>query len=263
MELSWFILTLLLTVCKAFAFYKSNGEIRQEPEIFANGSSNVTLTCQHDNSNHNRLFWYKQTKGSEGLSLLVFSIGQNQIEIEAPFKTHKSKYAATRPEIKMSTLLINKLETEDSALYYCATMHVHCDSSASQAYFGNGTKLTVLERDISKPEVEILKPSGTETSCKQKVTLVCVAKNFYPDHVSITWTIGSKEIKDDVATDPYATQDEKTKLFSITSRLKVSKKEFKPQNTFRCTVRFYNETDVSINRHGEINGIAGISLDIS
>uniref|UniRef100_A0A673IWG4 Ig-like domain-containing protein n=1 Tax=Sinocyclocheilus rhinocerous TaxID=307959 RepID=A0A673IWG4_9TELE len=202
--------------------------------------SNVTLTCQHDNSNHNRLFWYKQTKGSEGLSLLVFSIGQNQIEIEAPFKTHKSKYAATRPEIKMSTLLINKLETEDSALYYCATSTQY---HITTAYFGNGTKLTVLERDISKPEVEILKPSGTETSCKQKVTLVCVAKNFYPDHVSITWTIGSKEIKDDVATDPYATQDEKTKLFSITSRLKVSKKEFKPQNTFRCTVRFYNETD--------------------
>uniref|UniRef100_A0A673IZR5 Ig-like domain-containing protein n=1 Tax=Sinocyclocheilus rhinocerous TaxID=307959 RepID=A0A673IZR5_9TELE len=218
-------------------YYKSNGEIRQEPEIFANGSSNVTLTCQHDNSNHNRLFWYKQTKGSEGLSLLVFSIGQNQIEIEAPFKTHKSKYAATRPEIKMSTLLINKLETEDSALYYCAT---------STQYHITTALLNNNHNVKTAPCFHL-----SFMICKQKVTLVCVAKNFYPDHVSITWTIGSKEIKDDVATDPYATQDEKTKLFSITSRLKVSKKEFKPQNTFRCTVRFYNETDVSINRHGK------------
>ncbi len=81
----------------------------------------MTLTCQHDNSDHYRLFWYKQAKGTVGLSLLVYSAGQNLADIEEPFKTQESKYAATRPEIKMSTLQINRLETEDSALYYCAT----------------------------------------------------------------------------------------------------------------------------------------------
>ncbi|XP_042598908.1 M1-specific T cell receptor beta chain-like isoform X2 [Cyprinus carpio] len=116
-------------------------------------------------------------------------------------------------------------------------------SSTYPAYFGNGTKLTVLDPDvtITEPTLKIL----NTTRCKEKVTLVCVAENFYPDHVSIKWTLGDKEITEDVATDPYATKDENTKMFNISSRLKVSKKEFTPKNTFRCTVTFNNSTHVS------------------
>lgn len=81
----------------------------------------MTLTCEHDNLDHYRLFWYKQAKVDVGLTLLVFSAGQNMVENEAPFNTPDSKYKATRPKIEMSTLQIMKLETEYSALYYCAT----------------------------------------------------------------------------------------------------------------------------------------------
>ncbi|XP_042598907.1 T cell receptor beta chain MC.7.G5-like isoform X1 [Cyprinus carpio] len=116
-------------------------------------------------------------------------------------------------------------------------------SNTAQAHFGEGTKLTVLDPDvtITEPTLKIL----NTTRCKEKVTLVCVAENFYPDHVSIKWTLGDKEITEDVATDPYATKDENTKMFNISSRLKVSKKEFTPKNTFRCTVTFNNSTHVS------------------
>uniref|UniRef100_A0A8C1KUN4 Ig-like domain-containing protein n=1 Tax=Cyprinus carpio TaxID=7962 RepID=A0A8C1KUN4_CYPCA len=256
MELSWFILTLLLTVCKAFEFFSSPFYIF----IYIPLSSTVTLTCEHDNSDHYSLFWYKQAKGTVDLSLMVFSASQNQANIEEPFKTQDSKYAATRPEIKKSTLQINKLETKDSALYYCAT------STHYPAYFGNGTKLTVLGKNIQKyPDVTITEPTLkilNTTRCKEKVTLVCVAENFYPDHVSIKWTLGDKEITEDVATDPYATKDENTKMFNISSRLKVSKKEFTPKNTFRCTVTFNNSTHVS-EKTVYITGTGGISLDIS
>uniref|UniRef100_A0A672QJ26 Ig-like domain-containing protein n=1 Tax=Sinocyclocheilus grahami TaxID=75366 RepID=A0A672QJ26_SINGR len=205
----------------------------------AKGSSAVMNCIQNKGTSYNLMYWYKQRPGETMKVIVITNYGEPEFGDAA-----KNKFEVQKSDPKNGSVTVKDLESDDCAIYFCSVMHVHCDSSASQAYFGHGTKLTVLERDISKPEVEILKPSGNETSCKQKVTLVCVAKNFYPDHVSITWKIGSKDINDDVATDPYATQDKETKLFSITSRLKVSKKEFKPQNTFRCTVRFYNETDV-------------------
>ncbi len=64
-----------------------------------------------------------------GLSLLVFSAGQNQVSIEEPFKTQESKYAAPRPEIKMSTLQINRLETETQLSIIVPRAHsiiLHC-----------------------------------------------------------------------------------------------------------------------------------------
>lgn len=110
----------------------SNGVIRQEPKlVFAENSSVVTLKCEHDESDHYRLYWYKQTKYDVTLTLMVFSAGQNMVDNEQPFKTADSKYLATRPEVKRSTLQIKRIEAEDSALYYCATStqyykQLHC-----------------------------------------------------------------------------------------------------------------------------------------
>uniref|UniRef100_A0A672QIW7 Ig-like domain-containing protein n=1 Tax=Sinocyclocheilus grahami TaxID=75366 RepID=A0A672QIW7_SINGR len=235
--------------------FSVNSAIKQTPSdlLSKNKVESVTLHCSHTNPNFNYMYWYQQ-KSNDGSLELIGMLNYGTAYQEEKFQ---SRFNITGHAKEDAFLLISNINAEDSAVYFCAASDVN---TGGVAYFGNGTKLTVLG---DKPEVEILKPSGNETSCKQKVTLVCVAKNFYPDHVSITWKIGSKDINDDVATDPYATQDKETKLFSITSRLKVSKKEFKPQNTFRCTVRFYNETDVYTESASAINGIAGISLDIS
>uniref|UniRef100_A0A9J8BP73 Ig-like domain-containing protein n=1 Tax=Cyprinus carpio carpio TaxID=630221 RepID=A0A9J8BP73_CYPCA len=197
------------------------------------------LQCSHSISDYDRILWYKQTQDGQ-LVFLGYLLGVNDL---------------LEPELTFKESAVIPFESLFDMTVVCCANY--------QAYFGNGTKLTVLERDVKEPEVEILKPSGIETRCKKTITLVCVAEKFYPDHVSITWTLGDKEIKENVATDPYATQDKTTKLFSMTSRLKVSKKEFKPKNKYRCTVNFYNGThDISDNTD-EINGIEGISLDIN
>ncbi|KAM7376300.1 hypothetical protein PAMP_006042 [Pampus punctatissimus] len=127
------------------------------------------------------------------------------------------------------------------------SVFLHCDN-VNEAYFGKGTKLTVLESNytITAPTVTVLPPSQNEcqnpNNNQKKKTLVCVATNFYPDHVSVDWKINEKNVTKGVATDNAALRKEKDSgMYNITSRLKVSLREwYNPSNTFECIVRFYN-----------------------
>uniref|UniRef100_A0A8C2HTF1 Ig-like domain-containing protein n=1 Tax=Cyprinus carpio TaxID=7962 RepID=A0A8C2HTF1_CYPCA len=194
------------------------------------------------------MYWYKQDHYGQAVQFIIKEYEKTPQNYEAIMNTKDNMFSLT----------VSNLTAQDSSTYYCAASH--SEARTVGAHFGNGTKLTVLDPDvtITEPTLKIL----NTTRCKEKVTLVCVAENFYPDHVSIKWTLGDKEITEDVATDPYATKDENTKMFNISSRLKVSKKEFTPKKTFRCTVTFNNSTHVS-EKTVYITGTGGISLDIS
>ncbi|XP_074383801.1 T-cell receptor beta chain C region isoform X2 [Poecilia latipinna] len=119
-----------------------------------------------------------------------------------------------------------------------------CDNR--EAYFGQGTKLTVLDAEVQPPTVKILEPSKKECKDKKgkkKKTLVCVASDFYPDHVSVSWTRNGQNITDDiqVSTDAAATAKKDGKNYKITSRLMVPIKDWvEPNINFTCTVSFFN-----------------------
>lgn len=101
---------------------------------------------------------------------------------------------------------------------------------------------------ITNPTVKLLPPSPDELCYAQKnrekVTLVCLATDFYPDHVSITWQVNGKEKKNNVATDHVAQQANSTSLYSMSSRLRVDQIEWTNiKNNFTCIVTFYNGHD--------------------
>ncbi|MGH0127146.1 UNVERIFIED_CONTAM: hypothetical protein FKN15_055986 [Acipenser sinensis] len=101
------------------------------------------------------------------------------------------------------------------------------------------------EKDPVPPELHILEPSKEEIVQKKRVTLVCLATNFYPDHIEITWKINGKNREDGVKTDDSATKN--NDKYSISSRLRLTPREwFNPKNTFACDVKFYNKTDKAI-----------------
>lgn len=108
----------------------------------------------------------------------------------------------------------------------------------------------------TKPTVEIKNATKKEL-CKKKITLVCLAKDFYPDHVKVAWFVGKQEITEDVATDPHATFV--NKKYTISSRLKVSQKMWKkPTNIFTCTVSYFNG-NFTTDHSASVHGVAGMS----
>ncbi|XP_055010646.1 M1-specific T cell receptor beta chain-like isoform X2 [Boleophthalmus pectinirostris] len=130
----------------------------------------------------------------------------------------------------------------DGLSYY---VKPYCCANNREAYFGQGTKLTVLEKGRKKPptEVKVFPPSENEkprNSGEHKVkTLVCEASDFYPDHVTVSWEVNGESRKKGVSTDD--APQIKDYNYAITSRLRVDAIEWSSsKNCFKCVVKYYD-----------------------
>ncbi|XP_075871531.1 uncharacterized protein LOC142881263, partial [Nelusetta ayraudi] len=98
---------------------------------------------------------------------------------------------------------------------------------------------------VTPPTVKLIKPS--EEECRNQKdngrnkTLVCVASDFYPDHVSVSWEQNGEEVKDGVATDTVALRPPGEKFYKMSSRLRVSADTWlNPDTQFTCIVKFFD-----------------------
>ncbi|XP_026163923.1 M1-specific T cell receptor beta chain [Mastacembelus armatus] len=210
--------------------------------ISSHPSGSAEMHCYQNDTDYEYLYWYRQLRG-KGFQLMVTIIAGNA-NFEEGFK---SGFEAVRPKEKQWSLTIPSVQEKDEAVYLCAaSLH----NNANEAYFGKGTKLTVLEKDrqATPPTVKVYKPPLKEcTSVSQtlkdgkKKTLVCVASGFYPDHVRVSWKNGENITTIGVATDPNAVRD--GYYYKITSRLRVSGDDWhKPGSEFTCIVTFFDGT---------------------
>uniref|UniRef100_A0A667YT94 Ig-like domain-containing protein n=1 Tax=Myripristis murdjan TaxID=586833 RepID=A0A667YT94_9TELE len=208
-------------------------DLPTRPQIVKEGTE-VTISCSHDDSSLLVMLWYQQKADNHSLTLIGSGYANSAQTYEGQFE---KQFELTREDTLRGALIVRSAKPSDSAVYFCA--FVVC-SGAYPAYFGEGTRLTVLEYNVTAPTVKILPPSSKECKNKKK-TLVCVASGFYPDHVSVFWQISGENVKDGVATDNNAVR--KNESYSITSRLRVSAEAWRlPDRTFTCTVTFFNGT---------------------
>nr|3TF7_C Chain C, 42F3 Mut7 scFv (42F3 alpha chain, linker, 42F3 beta chain) [Mus musculus]3TF7_G Chain G, 42F3 Mut7 scFv (42F3 alpha chain, linker, 42F3 beta chain) [Mus musculus]3TF7_I Chain I, 42F3 Mut7 scFv (42F3 alpha chain, linker, 42F3 beta chain) [Mus musculus]3TF7_K Chain K, 42F3 Mut7 scFv (42F3 alpha chain, linker, 42F3 beta chain) [Mus musculus] len=95
---------------------------------------NVTLSCRQTNS-HNYMYWYRQDTGHE-LRLIYYSYGAGNLQIgDVP-----DGYKATRTTQEDFFLTLESASPSQTSLYFCAS-----SDAPGQLYFGEGSKLTVLE----------------------------------------------------------------------------------------------------------------------
>uniref|UniRef100_H3BYP0 Ig-like domain-containing protein n=1 Tax=Tetraodon nigroviridis TaxID=99883 RepID=H3BYP0_TETNG len=85
------------------------------------------------------MYWFRQLPG-ETMKLIVFT----SVRAEPDFgEFSKEKFSATKAKAESGPLTVKGLEAADSGLYLCAVSE-HNVTNTQPAYFGPGTKLTVL-----------------------------------------------------------------------------------------------------------------------
>ncbi|XP_044023437.1 M1-specific T cell receptor beta chain-like [Siniperca chuatsi] len=218
--------------------------ITQWPHYISSLPSGLAeMHCYQNNTDYEYLYWYRQLRGKSFQLIVSILVGNANYE-----EGFKSGFQAVKSKEKQWSLTITSVQEKDEAVYLCAA------SLHNEAYFGKGTKLTVLEPDhaVTKPKVTVLPPSQKECrnpkNKEREKTIVCVASEFYPDHVSVSWTINGSIVREGVATDNAALRV--GKYYRITSRLRVAAETwYNPSIKFTCIVTFYNVTNTDYPAH--------------
>ncbi|XP_034531374.1 uncharacterized protein LOC117806530 [Notolabrus celidotus] len=249
-------------------------------------TSEVQISCKHNDNNLELMLWMKSCHRNSSSELVVLEpsctaalSGSQRWRLRyggAGKQTGKKK-----PEHhEAHPARLNLLHPLD---YHSVSTHTFCRvwglfgeggfqcDTGTEAYFGKGTKLTVLEKEhvVTPPNVTVFPPSKKECEDKTdqkkktiKKTIVCVASGFYPDHVTFSWFLNSEGVSSGVATDSSAViEPQGNKTYSISSRLSVSAdKWYKMENEFICTVSFFdgtewiNETASVFGEEGKVRG---------
>uniref|UniRef100_A0A673NK65 Ig-like domain-containing protein n=1 Tax=Sinocyclocheilus rhinocerous TaxID=307959 RepID=A0A673NK65_9TELE len=242
---------LLFTLLYLKADFSDGVLITQWPNYISSlPGSSVKMHCYQNDTDYDYKYWYRQIKG-EG-PVLIGSYNFNSPTNEKGFETGFTISIHGPFKLKKKGLEFGTLSEFVSA-------DVCCDTGGSYpAYFGNGTKLTVLGKNIQKsanvtlPKVKILPPSPKEICSQDKIndkrsTLVCVASGFYPDHVSVSWKVNGVARQDSVSTDTSAQQDKTTLMYHISSRIKVNDTDWMDlKSSFACTVQFFNGDEYTV-----------------
>ncbi|XP_043936069.1 immunoglobulin kappa light chain-like [Protopterus annectens] len=139
---------------------------------------------------------------------------------------------------KMCILKINNLTITDSGTYFCSLCWF------TQSYFGNGTKLIVSGRTLTKPSIFITGPSQDMITLRLNVTLVCLVYDP-PESMQIYWNVSGKHLTGGMGFQIISAEGD----YSITNDLTLSYDTWINQPSIQCVTgeesKTYNYTMIT------------------
>ncbi|KAI1885538.1 hypothetical protein AGOR_G00204810 [Albula goreensis] len=100
--------------------------------------------------------------------------------------------------------------------------------------FGAGTKLTISSRSKSSPVISMMPPSSEEVSSSKQATILCLVNQFYPDSVSVSWTVDGSA----PSVKPQDSQSVRSSdgTYSMSSSLTLPRSAWESGEVFACAV---------------------------
>nr|7U0C_A Chain A, HEPC3.4 Fab Heavy Chain [Homo sapiens]7U0C_C Chain C, HEPC3.4 Fab Heavy Chain [Homo sapiens]7U0C_H Chain H, HEPC3.4 Fab Heavy Chain [Homo sapiens] len=207
--------------------------VQSGAEVKKPGSS-VKVSCKASGGSFssNAISWVRQAPG-QGLEWMgginpVLGIGNYAEKFQGRVTITADNPTST------SYLELRSLRSEDTAVYYCATLHPRlCRGGTCWGWFdpwGQGTLVTVSSASTKGPSVFPLAPSSKSTS-GGTAALGCLVKDYFPEPVTVSWNSGA--LTSGVHTFPAVLQS--SGLYSLSSVVTVPSSSLGTQ-TYICNV---------------------------
>uniref|UniRef100_UPI003467EDFE c13G8 Fab Heavy Chain n=1 Tax=Mus musculus TaxID=10090 RepID=UPI003467EDFE len=189
-------------------------------------SLSITCTVSGFSLTNYGIHWVRQPPG-KGLEWLgvIWAGGYTKYN-----SALMSRLSMSKDNSKSQVFLkMNSLQTDDTAMYYCARDEVRRDYYAMD-YWGQGTSVTVSSASTKGPSVFPLAPSSKSTS-GGTAALGCLVKDYFPEPVTVSWNSGA--LTSGVHTFPAVLQS--SGLYSLSSVVTVPSSSLGTQ-TYICNV---------------------------
>ncbi|XP_029913564.1 immunoglobulin lambda-1 light chain-like [Myripristis murdjan] len=202
---------------------------QKPPVVTLTTGQTATMDCNQGTGNSQAVSWYKQVPGGVTQYILRYYHGWSSVYYGSGFSA--PKFTSNHQSQSDYRLIINSLEAQDSAVYYCLTW----DGSDNEYVFGQGTKLIVTGSTLPPPVLTVFPPSADELQ-SNKATLVCVASLPSPSlgFADVTWTAAGSPVSSGVSSSSAVQQPDQT--FHISSYLAIQTADWKRDKAYTCQV---------------------------